>query len=387
MRVLTLNCWGLKYLSRLRVARLRAIGDYLADTDYDVIALQEIWVESEDWRYVKSVCSKKYPHATFFFAAAFGAGLAVLSRHPIVSVDTHMYSLTGVPVFVHQGDWIAGKACGCATIQHPTLGLVDVWNTHQRAFRASEAFELAELCRASFEKGRHVLCMGDLNSLPDSLCISLLRDYAQLEDAYDGALKSGSEPDEITCDSPRNTWTKGKPLDALAQRHGGKRLDYVLSRSPGEKAVRCTSLKVTLDQLVPALGVSFSDHFGVEAEFELVQQPESDIKPAASEPLIRTAELLRGALVEASQQQAVQVGIFVGGLVGALASIVGAACAASQLAAGASAGVVVALGLATIAFSWVGTTALYSGVVWGEWHKRAIRGLLVRIETRVKSDD
>ena len=43
-------------------------------------------------------------------SGALGAGLAILSRWPIVEMETHMYRLTGVPVFVHQGDWIAGNA-------------------------------------------------------------------------------------------------------------------------------------------------------------------------------------------------------------------------------------------------------------------------------------
>lgn len=66
------------------------------------------------------------------YRAAFGSGLAILSRHPIVSMDTYQYRLTGTPVYVSQGDWIAGKGCGCVTISHPSLGLVDVWNTHVR---------------------------------------------------------------------------------------------------------------------------------------------------------------------------------------------------------------------------------------------------------------
>lgn len=389
MRVLTLNCWGLKYIAQQRVARLRAIGDFLAATEYDVVALQEIWVESEDWRYVKSVCAPRYPHSAFFFAGAFGAGLALLSRHPIVARDTHMYTLTCTPVFVHQGDWIAGKACGCATIAHPDLGLVDVWNTHltalggqsgpesRRAFRASEAFELAALCRASVDKGRHVVLMGDLNSLPDSLCLALLRRYALLEDAFEQA---GSAECAITCDSPRNTWTAGKHVDALAVQQGGKRLDYVLFRSPAGGAVlRATSLSLVLDAPIPGLGVSYSDHFGVEAELSLAGEQAERTPDCA--PLHDTARLLRGAYASARREQATHLGAFGAALAGALAAVIGAACAVAWLSPGSSAGAVAALGVATIAFSWFGTTALYSGVVWGEWHKRAIRGLIARIDT------
>ena len=56
MEVLTLNCWGLKYLSKAREQRLRAIADRIADTHHDIVTLQEIWVESQDWQYMRAVC-------------------------------------------------------------------------------------------------------------------------------------------------------------------------------------------------------------------------------------------------------------------------------------------------------------------------------------------
>lgn len=60
------NCRGLKYFSKQREKRLHAIADRLASTSYDIVALQEIWVESQDWRYMRRVCAKAYPHGKFF---------------------------------------------------------------------------------------------------------------------------------------------------------------------------------------------------------------------------------------------------------------------------------------------------------------------------------
>ena len=43
--MLTLNCWGLKYVSKLRKERFRAIAEYLAQypgSSYDVIFLQVV---------------------------------------------------------------------------------------------------------------------------------------------------------------------------------------------------------------------------------------------------------------------------------------------------------------------------------------------------------
>lgn len=86
LRVLTLNVWGLKYLSKLRTQRIEAIaerlakgrsGDELLESDnegqqqrggaYDVVALQEIWCESTDWKMLRERVRHLYPHSKFFF--------------------------------------------------------------------------------------------------------------------------------------------------------------------------------------------------------------------------------------------------------------------------------------------------------------------------------
>ncbi|KAK0532656.1 phospholipase C type enzyme [Tilletia horrida] len=330
LRVLTLNVWGLKYFSKVRTVRLRAIADrlgsvpatplpagftaaataastapqaqiqgqthvttaYEADADeeeggaavgashrredddddaYDLIALQEIWVESEDWKYMRSRCAERYPYSKFFYTAALGSGLAILSRFPIVSTHTQPYLLNGVPIYVSHGDWIAGKAFGSITINHPRLGLVDIYNTHtiaaggedgpefKRAHRVAQAWELATKVRDSAERGRHTIVMGDINSTPPSLTIAVLRDVGGLQDAFLAShpslpahavtlpSSSGDGPPDphralaelgVTCDSPLNTWTAGKALDSRARAGAGKRLDYVFWRGPNDPLSR-----------------------------------------------------------------------------------------------------------------------------------------------------
>lgn len=389
LSVLTLNCWGLRFFSKLRRERLKAIADRLADGQYDIVALQEIWVESQDWQYMRSVCADRYPHGKFFFTGAFGSGLAIMSRHPIVSADTHMYRLTGTPIFVQEGDWIAGKGCGRVTIAHSDLGLVDVYTTHttahggqvgpevRRAYRTTEAFELAQRCALSAQAGRHVICTGDFNSLPTSLCMSLLHSVGGLQDSLT-QLRSGDDVNDITCDSPRNTWTKGKKLDPFAVHHGGKRLDYILFRGPTNLPNRlaCTSSHVTFTELARNLHVSYSDHFGVEATFSIA--PATGDRPSEVrqkceskvDVLQRALRPLYESLHDAHAMQKRHMGVFLLLLALDVVLIAGVSCASAWLWFGRSVAPSIIISVLIVLTSWAATTALYSGVVWGEWLKR-----------------
>lgn len=65
-------------------------------------------------------------------SGALGAGLAIFTRYPIISVGIQPYSLNGTPLDVAGGDWFVGKAAAHVVIQHPILGQVQVFNTHVR---------------------------------------------------------------------------------------------------------------------------------------------------------------------------------------------------------------------------------------------------------------
>ena len=42
--VFTLNCWGIGMgVSRDRAVRFKAIAHHLAESDYDIVCLQEVW--------------------------------------------------------------------------------------------------------------------------------------------------------------------------------------------------------------------------------------------------------------------------------------------------------------------------------------------------------
>ena len=456
LSILTLNVWGLNYISKLRIPRIKAIATHLASPStphYDFVCLQELWYESKDWRFLKHALASRYPHAKFFYSGAFGSGLAILSRWSIVETHTHPYSLNGQPIHVQHGDWFVGKACGSITINHPRLGLVDVWNTHfvaaggedgpeyKRSHRITQAYELATNCRNSAARGRHVVCVGDLNSTPPSIAIGLLKHVGGLYDSFldshpqlpeqatsldavDPSPNVGGRsvgrstqhrPDPhraiqelgVTCDSPLNTWTAGKKLDERATKGAGKRLDYILYRGPVDDAsdastsaalaysastssrgrLACRSSSVVVTDIVPGLSCSFSDHFGVESTFDIL-----DSATAATNAVSATA-----ADTDEGGRRSARHRILTASL-HALAGGFSASCrtqmnhfymfgAALLLAVGlVVASIFQPLGgvnpvfvLLAVVAGWGGTTMLYSAVVWGEWEKRKCQTLLTLI--------
>ncbi|CBQ73232.1 related to ISC1-Inositol phosphoSphingolipid phospholipase [Sporisorium reilianum SRZ2] len=456
LSILSLNVWGLNYISKLRIPRIKAIATHLAAAStphYDFVCLQEIWYESQDWRFLKHALAARYPHSKFFYSGAFGSGLAILSRWSIVETTTHPYSLNGQPIHVQQGDWFVGKACGSVTVDHPRLGLVDVWNTHfvaaggedgpeyKRSHRITQAYELATNCRNSASRGRHVVCVGDLNSTPPSIAIGLLRHIGGLYDSFldshpqlpeqaitlepeepltrDGSrgsrLSSSHRPDPhraiqelgVTCDSPLNTWTAGKNLDERATRGAGKRLDYILFRGPVDQhpaaasaesapstaaplaysassssrgRLACKSSSVVLTDIVPGAQCSYSDHFGVESVFDILDHtttsPPTDAhthKNAQHRVLTSSLHALAGGFAASRSTQMSHLYVFGAALLLAVGLIV--ASIFQPLG-----GVNPVFVLLAVVAGWAGTTMLYSAVVWGEWEKRILRTVMEMIE-------
>ncbi|SCZ99164.1 BZ3500_MvSof-1268-A1-R1_Chr3-1g05849 [Microbotryum saponariae] len=482
LRVLSLNCWGLKFVADKRRERLLAIADWIAthsnplsssssrndDDDeerafaasvspgdslafqsysqggpYDVIALQEIWVRAD------------FDVATRFpFSGAIGSGLAILSAHPIVSSFITPYALNGYPLHFIAGDFFAGKSiCGCTIDLGADVGstrLVDVLNTHMfapggegdgidGAHRVAQAWQLNEVVKEKLERGRHVLLvspktdessshfrghflisgarsplqMGDFNSQPYSIIMRILESGASLSDAW--ALTNQAPPSitsiahrkltpvqtmlvhGITCDSPLNTYSAAK----LAKRHprdetrirGGKRLDYILFRSPptASSKLQVESTKIVLTEPVPGLGVSYSDHFGLAATFSFQPQTpttehvshsnQGSRGSISSEDLSTMLKNLMMAYRHALECQKRQFQLFVLALF--LVPVL-AIAASYQPLRGALSWLFVVLGTAVGAS---GATMLYTGFVGGNWERGALRNVIADIEAEMERRD
>ena len=53
--VFTLNCWGIGMgVSQDRAVRFKAIAHHLAESDYDIVCLQEVWCP-EDYETIRQI--------------------------------------------------------------------------------------------------------------------------------------------------------------------------------------------------------------------------------------------------------------------------------------------------------------------------------------------
>ncbi|KAJ6504359.1 inositol phosphophingolipids phospholipase C [Mycena vulgaris] len=401
LRVLSLNCWGLKYVAKNRTERIRAIASELAKFDHDIIALQEIWVFA-DYEHVRDSVLKRLPYSKFFYSGALGSGLALLSRFPIIGTSVHPYSLNGEPIDVGGGDWFVGKAAVSIIISHPVLGQVQLYAKggeegpeYNRAHRLVNAWEFSKLARQAAELGRYVIAAGDFNSIPSTLPMALIREYTGFSDSWTDA-----HPTPPTTSSP-------SAMDAITQygrvnRSGpyarkflGKRLDYILYRQPIRPLTRpddplpiltCTECNVVLTDKVPGRAFSFSDHFALEATLEIRtgDQVPADLadthnvwssacRTLSAESLSTAMQALAACYRFSRQRARKELTIFALCIVVLVGLVVGSSWLPH-------AWINPIFILFTVFVAWLGTTMLYEGFLYGNWECNALMNVIEELE-------
>ncbi|KAG2207380.1 hypothetical protein INT47_006855 [Mucor saturninus] len=278
LSVLSLNCWGLKVVAKQREFRLHAIGDRISSEDYDIVALQEVWMR-KDFDYIKAKVGSKLPFTKYFQSGTLGSGLAILSRFPILSSSYLKFTLAGRPLKVLQGDFYVGKGCGSVCIDHPEIGLMDLQAGYGQgedyeAQRITECWQIANSVRASAAQGRHVILAGDFNSIPTSNCYQMLKNHGFMTDTWlenhdhtQDDLSDSIQRFGITCDSPLNTWTKHLLKQEPHLKEIGDRLDYIFYRRSPQ--IICQESRVVMEGYIPGTEWSYSDHFGVHSVFTI----------------------------------------------------------------------------------------------------------------------
>jgi len=269
--VFTLNCWGIGMgVSKDRVFRFRAIAQYLADSDYDIVCLQEVWCSS-DYRTIINVTRNVLPFHHFFDNGIIGSGTCILSKAPIQDATFHEFSLNGYPHKVFHGDWFAGKGLGVCQLDYKGLN-IHVFTSHYHAeycrsqdiylgHRVMQALEAAQWIKLTSSGADLTIYAGDFNTEPVDVPYSLLRSVASLYDSW--VVATGVSGGGETCGTPGNTYTTSTEI---AEYPRGKRIDYVMYRPGPDKVALATHCSLPLPSAIPApTPVSYSDHEAVAA--------------------------------------------------------------------------------------------------------------------------
>ncbi|KAK6204786.1 Endonuclease/exonuclease/phosphatase [Scheffersomyces amazonensis] len=283
IKLLTLNTWGLKFLSKYRRQRIEAIAKKLCEEEYDIVALQELWCK-DDWIHISKTCKAIYPYNRVFKSGIVGGpGLAILSKIPIDQTFLYRFPINGRPSAFFRGDWYVGKSIAVTILKaHSKDALpIAILNSHMHApyskngdasystHRAVQAWDFTRLVNILRKAGYAVIQVGDLNSRPNSLPHKLFTIEGQLADSWEllnpdlPRIDKLSPHDQIhvggvTCNSRLNTYRSNSKLEDAC------RLDYALidknTITPLNASVKFT------EKLPPPLNCSYSDHFGYMVE-------------------------------------------------------------------------------------------------------------------------
>ncbi|XP_029007818.1 sphingomyelin phosphodiesterase 2 [Betta splendens] len=273
VRVFSLNCWGICYLSKHRCQRYTMIGDMLCKEEHDIILLQEVWSE-KDYLFLKKKLASSHLHSHYFKSGFFGSGLAIFSKHRIHDTFLYRYSLNGYPYMAHHGDWFGGKAVGMAILSIGSL-IANVYVTHLHAeycrekdsylpHRVVQAWELQQFVRHTSVGADVVILGGDLNMHPQDLGSRLVRSYTGLQDAYLEAAKFDGCENGMTliADNPFINKTELVPFEK------GIRIDYILFKGSSKVDIYCDSMSTTKGS-IPDHPFPYSDHEALTAHLRL----------------------------------------------------------------------------------------------------------------------
>lgn len=187
----------------------------------------------------------------------------------------------------------------------------------------------------------------------------------------------------VTADSPLCSYSAGKPLDQFARKFFGKRLDYILYRQPSRYGSQenpvmiCSQSQVKFTEQVPGHLFSHSDHFGLEATFE-INEP---LGERQNHPPVGLSDELLATVINALttcyrlslERSRKELLFFVISILSLLALTIGTAWTPVSW-------INPVYILVTIVISWFGTTVLYTGFIYGNWERKALMTAIEDLE-------
>ncbi|XP_063699290.1 putative neutral sphingomyelinase [Culicoides brevitarsis] len=273
LNILTLNIWGIPYISKDREVRVKAIGDVLATGEYDLVSLQEVWSDA-DYQHLKSRLAKVLPHTHYFYSGVIGSGLCVFSKFPIEKVFYHSWRLNGYVHRIQHGDWFGGKGVGLAKIrindQYVNFYTAHLHAEYDRAcddymtHRVIQAFDTAQFIEStrSHDCVLQILA-GDLNTEPNDLAQRIILTTSRM---YDTFHLTTNDPEFGTNECEKNSYTDKAALVTCPK---GKRIDYIFVRPGQHQKIEVNDYKLPLPKRVPGHDFSYSDHEAVAVTLKL----------------------------------------------------------------------------------------------------------------------
>nr|XP_033321070.1 putative neutral sphingomyelinase isoform X1 [Megalopta genalis] len=303
IKILTLNCWGIPYISKDRTSRMEAIADKLASEDYGIICLQEVW-SPNDFKMIKAKTQEQLPYSHYFYRlntismlylnGVLGSGICVLSKYRIEDVMFHKWPLNGYVHKIHHGDWFGGKGVGLCRLKIHDMN-VNVYTAHLHAeyskhndeylaHRVLQAFDTAQFIKMTCGGADFAILGGDLNTEPQDLAYKIICGVAGLIDTC-----SNISNNLGTNECANNSYTSSKVARLFPN---GKRIDYILYLSSKLYKVEVQDFHHPFPIRVPHKEFSYSDHEAVMAALNVSPGPSTQPQPTN----VDVAETLKTAI-------------------------------------------------------------------------------------------
>ncbi|XP_017070958.1 putative neutral sphingomyelinase [Drosophila eugracilis] len=268
LNILTLNIWGIPYVSSDRGPRIDAICKELASGKYDIVSLQEVWAQQDSERLQKGT-EAVLPHSHYFHSGVMGAGLLVLSKYPILGTLFHAWSVNGYFHRIQHADWFGGKGVGLCRILVDGQ-MVHLYNAHLHAeydntndeyktHRVIQAFDTAQFIEATRGNSALQILAGDLNAQPQDISYKVLLYTSKM-------LDSCASDSFRTNECQHNSYTSKRALERNPQ---GIRIDHIFVRGGDHVNAEIAEYKLPFPERVPGEKFSFSDHEAVLATLRL----------------------------------------------------------------------------------------------------------------------
>ncbi|XP_063728453.1 sphingomyelin phosphodiesterase 2-like [Symsagittifera roscoffensis] len=313
LKILTLNCYLLppfpilNYLPwvpenqnpRDSLKRLNDICDNILANDYDIVCLQEVWMEEHKNEIVAQLNMKYSFYAWFPSGFLPGSGLLTLSKHKIVSSFFHRFLLEDKVFPFGSIDSICGKGSAVSLIDYKGF-MISVINTHPQCetltdskneIRLVQLWDIAQLANYCSRNSDVIILCGDFNARPSFEGMQLLRHIAGVRDCHSTAL--GNCTEDFVPNKDTNGVTYARQDNNLVERGyfnfypNGARIDYILYSAgrDGDRKADWKNTSGSVSQLKcdwtrtrpwGLLGsqsrMPFSDHEGVDAQLSWVTE-------------------------------------------------------------------------------------------------------------------